>query len=106
MLRWQKFLSFFMLLLTGYLFFIYFGNFKDLNRNGQLLFLWSPFILLVLYGCYALFVILKNVINLRNYPSESVSLNSDIAEAKQYLKRQGFKFDSDVNDQTRLMVDN
>lgn len=58
---------------------------------------------LVLFGAFAAFTILRNVIRLKNYPEEAESLlkviekrsvhTQDVAEAKAGLKKMGYKYE-------------
>ncbi|KAK8795436.1 hypothetical protein WA538_004620 [Blastocystis sp. DL] len=54
---------------------------------------WSPLVSLVLFGAFAAFTILRNVIRLKNYPEEAESLLKDVAEAKAGLKKMGYKYE-------------
>ncbi|KNB43037.1 dolichol-phosphate mannosyltransferase [Blastocystis sp. subtype 4] len=54
---------------------------------------WSPVISIVLFGIYAVYTIMSNVIRLKNYPEEAESLLKDVAEAKDGLRKRGYKYE-------------
>ncbi|KAK8797602.1 hypothetical protein WA158_005948 [Blastocystis sp. Blastoise] len=94
MKRYEKFLILFIVLFSVYGLGIYVNGIDQLTSSTQgIIYLCSPIIAIILFGIYALTVIMTNVFKLRNYPDEYTSMVKDIDEAHNMLQKKGFKFE-------------
>ncbi|KAK8826739.1 dolichol-phosphate mannosyltransferase subunit 3 [Blastocystis sp. ATCC 50177/Nand II] len=91
--RYKMFFLVFGFYAIMYLYLVFGPVGKMFDRNVFLLIQWSPVIGVVGFGIYALYTIVKNVINLKNYPDEAESLLKDVQEAKEGLRKRGYKGD-------------
>ncbi|KAJ8928888.1 hypothetical protein NQ314_018459 [Rhamnusium bicolor] len=70
------------------------SNFVRENYN---LVLYSPIIFVILFGLYALTVVLYRVYNFNDCEEAAVELQKEIQEAREGLTRLGFKFRENTN---------
>ncbi|OWZ09531.1 Dolichyl-phosphate mannosyltransferase polypeptide 3 [Phytophthora megakarya] len=94
MLKYQKWLVGFVVLLALWLLLLRYAAEQDDPRALQVVVTVLPMYALVSFGAYSLAVIALSVMAVQDFPEAAKELDRQVVEAKADLAKKGFKFDA------------